>query len=531
MHAITAPLLLALAAGHVVAQAPDWYQLPITEPHPPGREFHGMAYDEHLQQVVLFGGSVPWTSTYLRDTWIWQSTKWKQAAPSVYPPGLYHPQMAYDSARRKTVLFGGQWTGTGWLPQTWLWDGASQTWSQAAVTTQPSKFLDTAVAFDEINNQTTLITGCYADGQPSSDLWLWNGTSWSQRIPVAQEPWPPARCEPQLAYDRAHGYVILYGGWDGAANWLSDTWVWNGSYWQQKAATTSPVGKFRLAADNTRGTVLALGPVDQPTSLQTWSWSGATWNQISTLHYPPAGGLTAAEMPLGVLVVGGVINGMADTWAYGVPSIIFNKAPIASAGPVQMLPCATPTATAVQLDASGSSDPDNDPLTFSWSGPFGSATGARPIVNLPLGPSLITVTVSDGKASTQATTTVTVTVGVIGFETPLSRLVPDPDPTPMPDSVFNLGRTLPLKLTIACTQPVETGPPLLAAVLRIGDPPPILATGVPSVANPDTSGIFRSNGTGAWIYNFDTSPLLPGMYHLVIRMPDTRAYRAAIALR
>lgn len=74
-----------------------------------------------------------------------------------------------------------------------------------------------------------------------------------------------------------------------------------------------------------------------------------------------------------------------------------NQPPNADAGVDQIIEQTGPT-MAVILDGSGSSDPDNDPLTYTWSGDT-SATGANPTVNLGPGVHNLTLTVSDGQAS------------------------------------------------------------------------------------------------------------------------------------
>ncbi len=86
-----------------------------------------------------------------------------------------------------------------------------------------------------------------------------------------------------------------------------------------------------------------------------------------------------------------------------------NKPPVANAGLDQIVEQQDPAGSSVTLDGSGSTDPDNDPLTFSWTGPFGTATGEFPNVTLPAGTHSITLIVNDGtEDSTPDTVQITV---------------------------------------------------------------------------------------------------------------------------
>lgn len=63
----------------------------------------------------------------------------------------------------------------------------------------------------------------------------------------------------------------------------------------------------------------------------------------------------------------------------------------------------------VTLDGGASTDPDGDSLTYSWTGPFGAASGVAPSVALPAGTHDITLTVTDGRGGS-ASDMVSVTV-------------------------------------------------------------------------------------------------------------------------
>lgn len=85
-----------------------------------------------------------------------------------------------------------------------------------------------------------------------------------------------------------------------------------------------------------------------------------------------------------------------------------NRPPLANASHNQTTECAGTSGALVMLDGSGSTDPDGNSLTYTWTWEDGSAEGANPTVMLPFGTTVVTLTVSDGERS--ATDTVNITV-------------------------------------------------------------------------------------------------------------------------
>ena len=88
-----------------------------------------------------------------------------------------------------------------------------------------------------------------------------------------------------------------------------------------------------------------------------------------------------------------------------------NQPPLADAGSNQTVACATPAGATATLDGRGSSDPDGDPLTFSWSAPgitFNDPTSPTPTGIFPSGATTVTLIVTDpGGLSSTATVTIT----------------------------------------------------------------------------------------------------------------------------
>jgi DNA-binding beta-propeller fold protein YncE len=85
-----------------------------------------------------------------------------------------------------------------------------------------------------------------------------------------------------------------------------------------------------------------------------------------------------------------------------------NHPPVASAGPDLTVSVGPACTAPVRLDGTASSDPDGDALTYSWTGPFGTASGPTPTITVPIGKETVALSVMDPfGAVASASTTVT----------------------------------------------------------------------------------------------------------------------------
>ena len=90
-----------------------WSQV-LTDGGPPARVDAQLAFDTQRGRSVLFGGSD--TVIDRNDTWEYDGSRWQQVFTLVRPQGNAAMGMAYDSSRGRTVVFRRLRTGSGRSP-------------------------------------------------------------------------------------------------------------------------------------------------------------------------------------------------------------------------------------------------------------------------------------------------------------------------------------------------------------------------------------------------------------------------------
>ena len=94
--------------------------------------------------------------------------------------------------------------------------------------------------------------------------------------------------------------------------------------------------------------------------------------------------------------------------ASAIITVTENQPPLADAGPNQTVEQTSPEGANVTLNGTGSSDPNNDTLSYFWNWTGGSASGISPTVMLPPGMTNITLMVDDGEFNSTDTVIITV---------------------------------------------------------------------------------------------------------------------------
>jgi len=507
----------ALANADGLGGTPEWVNIvPAGAFGPLGRHWHATAYDSINNRMIIFSGCSGGCLPLLTDVWVLANAdgfdpsgnpaaaSWSQLSPTSDPAfgapvGRAGAVAVYDPLSNQMILFGGQNGGGSWgytYPEVWRLShanglGGTPAWSRVATagTFPPGQALP-AAAYDAANNRMTVFGGmAYGTGAGTNAVWALsnaNGTelnppTWTNVVAEGALGSPPAAGWREATYDAANSRLILLDPVSG----LNTTWVLqhaNGlggpAAWQRLVTTGQPTSDRPV-----------VNPVYNPGS-----------NRLNALRATPSG-------------VG------AEAWVLTNANGVTNQLPVASAGADQTVECAGPTSTPGTLNGSGSSDPDNDPLTYTWTGPFGTATGVSPAVNLPYGTSTITLVVNDGKGDSDpdtvaisvqdttpptltlahnSTTVVLPTAGAPGA--PVNVLTAsgasatdvccEPNPTLLPAGVsdYTVGTTTVMVTASDCHSNTSEGKPFVVNVVYnfSGFLPPIRVDG---------SGIFRSGRT------------------------------------
>lgn len=264
---------------------------------PSPRDLTALAYDEHRDRVVLFGGVDPQNSRrFYGDTWEWDGSSWTRVAAPVAPPPRVQHSMAYDPVRRRVVLYGGATDTSNPYPgETWEYDGT--TWVQLQPGTAPTVSIGAAMCYHGDRGKVVLYgggPGLVVAGQPgyiggisSEETWEWDGTTWTR----IQRFLPYPRENAGIAYDSGRQRAIMIGGAEATpvSYVLKDPSLW--SYFSERLSYSPSVVRIGQAIDLT----LHLEEGRPGTRMYEVGFSSSRFPSIPLIDDPLFG---AIELPL-----------------------------------------------------------------------------------------------------------------------------------------------------------------------------------------------------------------------------------------
>lgn len=184
----------------------DWSQL-FPEDVPAARESHAMAHDHNRGRTVLFGGL---NGLPLSDTWEFDGGNWQRVETLDSPSARSGHTMVYDSHLGKVILFGGLGLESA-LADTWIYDGVN--WQQVETNT-PILFErdEHSMAYNSARRQTVIFGGAIVGNSLTNETWGFNGTEWS---PIVTLKTPPPAQFSQMVFSPSSNRLIMVGGSQG----------------------------------------------------------------------------------------------------------------------------------------------------------------------------------------------------------------------------------------------------------------------------------------------------------------------------
>ncbi len=203
---------------------------------PNARFGHNAVWDATRNKMVVFGGQAG--STFFDDVWEFDPAQgtWSPVSQGVGPAARYGAAACLDDAGHMLITHG--FTSSGRFDDTWQFDLASAAWtdiSPAAGEKRPTKRCLIDGAWDTRKRRFLIYGGQSNEAPFLDDLWGWAPeiVDWAQ---IAREPHPSARNMYAMVYDTSRTAALLAGGRtaDGPVN---DTWIFHadGETWSQAA--------------------------------------------------------------------------------------------------------------------------------------------------------------------------------------------------------------------------------------------------------------------------------------------------------
>lgn len=308
---------------------------------PPTRSYAQSAYDPVRASIVMHGGfrlaeNGTGCSVFLRDTWTWDGTTWRQVPSEDRPEARSYALMDFDPVSRQMLLFGGREPGGGRnVTTSWTLDG--QNWRKIATTGAPLGCTpETRLVRNPKGDRLTLIHPTSEDCRTvavqemirSYTFYDWTGSGWqASRVAL-----PPALDESMLLayHSRRRSVVLLDPGRHGSPTML---WEWKaGSWGEMKSDNSPPEARERsLSYDEARNEVVSFGASLRSKDLKyraegfTWTWTDSGWVRRETKNSPaPRSDSPLVYDPVRkrTLIFGGRSDGdenatvLGDTWEW-----------------------------------------------------------------------------------------------------------------------------------------------------------------------------------------------------------------------
>ena len=198
-----------------------WHEIIAASSAPNARYGTAAIFDVAAGELVNFAGFTD--EGRFDDTWRLHpgSGQWRDVSAPIRPGARCLHTSAYDSARERMIIFGGQ-RGPDALDDVWSLDLGTNRW-QALPAMPAGGRRFPAASFDSAGERF-LTFGGEKDGTRYADLWALSNQGSEWQLLSADGEGPPPRDRAVLLYDESRRRLVLFGGTSDDGH-LADTWI------------------------------------------------------------------------------------------------------------------------------------------------------------------------------------------------------------------------------------------------------------------------------------------------------------------
>lgn len=370
-----------------------WTQLVNSLPAPAARADPAMVWDPSSNHFLVFGGSASASNTNTKFGDLWtlsidlatMNARWNQLSPSGTAPSARATSCAvFDDSANQLVIFGGELAGGAAAADTWIYDVASNSWSQPAVTgTVPSGRSFAACTWDPTQQFVTLYGG-YDGSAVLNGLYFFDPaiSQWQSASPSST---PGNLSDASAVFSTALNRTVLFGGQSAIGSYGNQTWTLEATSPTNQAPGAN-AGPDQIVDEAQLVTLDGSGSSDPDLDPLTFQWTQTAGpavtlssNTVAQPTFTAPDVLAPVTLSFSLEVSDGQLTSAVDTVDVQVRDAI-NEPPQA----VVQAPMTVTSGDPVILDGTGSSDPNGESLTYAWSELSG------PTVNIGMPQSVLT---------------------------------------------------------------------------------------------------------------------------------------------
>jgi hypothetical protein len=239
-----------------------------------------MTYDAERRVTVLHGGI---GSGYLNDTWEWDGVTWTEKHPAHTPAPRRNHKMCYDSDRKRVYLWGGD--GATFYADLWAYDGNDWTLLNNTLTayTGPNPTTTPEIAYDSIRQKLVMVRNQSSATTQNSQTYEYDPVTNQWTLMSASNGFP-AGYGGAIGFDSSRGVAVHLIAQGGAQLTIVSS-RWNGAAWAADLMQSNSLINCiftNMAYDTTRRRLVIFGGTPGSGSYKTESYfyTGGLWNLL-----------------------------------------------------------------------------------------------------------------------------------------------------------------------------------------------------------------------------------------------------------